>query len=154
MHFTSWRMDQFCQDHWSNEGLCIEMHSKDKFSRGWCLFVWSVHLLGLRRWNGYSTCKCFSGFYGGNFFPNVNECQATQKFIRKLYIKELVREEERIEKQRLEEIEEAERKQEEENKKNGIPSRKRKKKQSRRGGRRTLVDVEEKDVELLHKNIY
>ena len=61
------------------------------------------------------------------FVPNVNECQATQKFIRKLYIKELVREEERIEKQRLEEIEEAERKQEEENKKNGIPSRKRKK---------------------------
>jgi hypothetical protein len=45
----------------------------------------------------------------------------------KLYIKELVREEEWVEKQRLEEIEEAEQKEEEENKKNGIPSRKRKK---------------------------
>jgi hypothetical protein len=32
------------------------------------------------------------------FSLNVNECQATQKFIRKLHIKELVREEEWIEK--------------------------------------------------------
>ncbi len=62
------------------------------------------------------------------FVPNNNECQAIQKFIRKLYIKELVREEEWIEKQRLEEIEEADQKQEEENEKNGIPSRKNEKK--------------------------
>ena len=47
------------------------------------------------------------------FVPNVNKCQETQKFIRKLYIKELVREEEWIEKQRPEEIEGAERKQKE-----------------------------------------
>ncbi len=49
------------------------------------------------------------------FVPNNNECQAIQKFIRKLYIKELVREEEWIEKQRLEEIVDAEQKQEEAN---------------------------------------
>jgi hypothetical protein len=95
------------------------------------------------------TCKCFSGIHGGIFVPNATECHATQKFIRKLYIKELVREEERVEKQRLEEIEEAERKQEEENKKNGIPTQKRKNRQTRRGGRRKLVDVEEKDVDIV-----
>ena len=61
------------------------------------------------------------------FVPNANKCHATQWFIQKLHIKEIVREEQQIEKQRLEEIEDAKQKQEEENKKNGIPSRKRKK---------------------------
>ena len=63
------------------------------------------------------------------FVPNANECHATQKFIQKLYLKELVTGEEC--------------------KENRLPSRKRKKRQTQREARDKLVDMEEEHVDIV-----